>query len=596
MFGEMPDPREVESWGNSIPAAVWLLLEAELDDVQVLLEMKTPITDVRIDMVLVGTHPSTGTMSVVVIENKQWSWARPVPDSEMVYAPVSPGRPTLHPLTQAWGYRQVLLDFIPLLRTAEVFCLVNMHNAPDGELRSVQLTVQPLGETKKMYPWTRMYGKDRRDEFKRLLKKVICSREAVRHAQELLEAPIRPTEDLMSLVAESIHHRPVFPLLDEQREAYDYVKARVTASRRGGHKEIVLIVGGPGTGKSVIAVELLGLLSRSGVHAVHATGSRSFTTTLREMVGGRTERPYRIFSYFNSFTQANENELEVLIADEAHRLRMGRRTSRHQNDAELIQGQLRELVRAARVPVFLLDEHQVVRQGEVGSVALIKETAAQMGLGVHQIDLRHQFRCGGCPEYVRWVEQLLGLDPEFLSPQSWQPIDTFELYVARSPAALENFLRTKEEQGGTARIAAGFCWEWSEPRRGTLADDIVIGDWRRPWNLKAREAVNGIPPSDLWATDSGGFGQIGCIYTAQGFEYDYAGVIFGPDLIWTGQAWRPDPAANKDSAARNSENFDRLVRNTYRVLATRGMRGAVLHSTDQATIDMLVSLGVPVLE
>ena len=213
------------------------------------------------------------------------------------------------------------------------------------------------------------------------------------------------------------------------------------------------------------------------------------------------------------------------------------------------------------------------------------------------MDLDGQFRCGGSEIYVRWVEQLLGLRPG--GPQPWPGDDTFQLLLADSPEQMEDELRRKMDDRSTddryiARITAGFCWPWSKPRLdGTLVDDVVIGAWSRPWNLRSDKALNGIPPSSLWATDDAGFGQVGCIYTAQGFEYDYGGVIMGADLVWRDDHWEPSPAASRDPDLRNADNFDELVRNTYKVLLTRGLRGCIIYSVDEETRHMLAGLAIP---
>jgi len=145
-------------------------------------------------------------------------------------------------------------------------------------------------------------------------------------------------------------------------------------------------------------------------------------------------------------------------------------------------------------------------------------------------------------------------------------------------------------------MAAGFCWPWSDPRPdGSLVPDIVIGDWSRPWNLRGDRAVGGAPPSALWATDPAGFGQVGCVYTAQGFEYDWNGVIVGPDLVWRDGRWAAVRDANKDPNLRSrtavtDHEFERLVRNVYKVLLTRGMIGTIIYSADPETRELLRSL------
>ncbi|MDT0304261.1 DNA/RNA helicase domain-containing protein [Streptomonospora wellingtoniae] len=593
IFGESADSGEARSWRNSIPTVVERLTAAGLGGVQVLLEMSSPLTDIRMDMVLVGSRPGDGRMSVVLVENKQWSRVAPASDSELVRPGNSrTGMLKVHPVNQVWGYRQALLDFIPLLRDADVFCIVNMHNADRAVLNPITPSAQQLSEVGEMRGFARMYGHGEERFFERALREFLSAENADTYAQELIDAPVAPTEPLMSAVSSGVRNRSVFTLLDEQREAYDYVKSRVAKSKKSDHKEVVLIVGGPGTGKSVIALELLDWIGRNGHRAVHATGSKAFTVTLRTKADAKSSRTRQIYQYFNNFSGAAPNDLDAVIADEAHRLRSAGHRSNEQESP-----QVEELIRAARVPVFLLDEYQRVRPSEVGSVELITKTAEAMGIGVHTIDLRHQFRCGGSPEFLSWTERLLGLDDDGNPPEPWRPQSGFELHVASSPSAMEEYLRARLDEGYSSRIAAGFCWPWNKPRPdGTLIPDVVIGDWRHPWNAKSDHPLEGAPSSSLWATDDGGFDQVGCIYTAQGFEYDYAGVLIGPDLVWNGTGWAANRSANMDTSIKRAPDFDLLVRHTYRVLATRGLRGAVLYSTDPETNRFLTEdLGVPVL-
>jgi hypothetical protein len=354
-----------------------------------------------------------------------------------------------------------------------------------------------------------------------------------------------------------------------------------------------VISGGPGSGKSVIALSLMGELAKQGRTVLHATGSQSFTKTLRKVAGKGSPRIQKMFRYFNSFMEADRNGLDVLIADEAHRLRETSENRYTKAAQRTGRPQIDELISAARVPVFLLDEHQVVRPGELGSVDEISEYAAKLGLETVVIELKDQFRCGGSETYVKWVKGLLGLDGEELAPWTGDP--SFDVQLVESPAEMVAILETKRAAGFGARVTAGFCWPWSDPDDGRLVDDVVIGDWSRPWNVKGDRAVGSAPPSALWATDPGGFDQVGCIYTAQGFEYDWNGVIFGPDLVRRDGRWIVQRSASKDPALRSvsvvsDQELDQLLRNVYKVLLTRGMVGTLLYSTDDETQAYLRSL------
>lgn len=256
--------------------------------------------------------------------------------------------------------------------------------------------------------------------------------------------------------------------------------------------------------------------------------------------------------------------------------------------------QLDELISAARVPVFLLDEHQVVRPGELGSVHEIEAFATDLGLKVHKVSLDEQFRCGGSEAYVRWVLRLLDLAPG--GPIPWEGDDAFDVRLVGSPTEMEVFLRVRREAGFGARMTAGYCWSWSNPNPDrALVDDVRIGAWSRPWNVKGDRRVGGAPPAALWAFDPGGFEQIGCVYTAQGFEYDWNGVLIGPDLVRRNGVWVTVRDANKDPDFRSrasvpDEEFDRLIRHVYKVLLTRGMIGTLIHSVDAETQAFLKTL------
>jgi hypothetical protein len=209
------------------------------------------------------------------------------------------------------------------------------------------------------------------------------------------------------------------------------------------------------------------------------------------------------------------------------------------------------------------------------------------GLDVVEVHLGEQFRCGGSALYERWVLRLLGLENG--GPEVWNPDGRYEVRLADTPAEMEQRLRAHLAEGDGARIAAGYCWPWSDPRKdGSLVPDVVVGDWSRPWNVKGDRAVGGAPPASLWASDPAGFDQVGCVYTAQGFEYDWSGVILGPDLVWRSDRWVTVRGANRDPDFRSGkrvtdDEFHRLVLNVYKVLLTRGMKGTYVYSTDPET-------------
>ncbi|TCN30089.1 hypothetical protein EV644_13411 [Kribbella orskensis] len=592
LTGRRPAPAELRSWERSLPILAQDLIQAGLDNVEVLIEHHLPLTSKRADVVLAGRHPKTGAASYVVIELKQWSRAAAWQDDrELVLIDGYPNSPRLHPVAQVRGYCDYLSDFTKILdgQADAVTGAAYLHNA------IAESAVRDLFD----YPQDqrgRLFIGARRTEFIDFLRERLDPKvPGSPYADQLINSAVAPSKQLLAVAADEVQRREQFVLLAEQKLVHSMVLHKVERAWQADQKSIIIVTGGPGSGKSVIALSLFGELSRRGRSVLHATGSRSFTQTLRKVAGARQPRVQRMFKYFNQFMDAEPNDLDVLILDEAHRIR--ETSVDRYTPAQFRTGrpQIEELVAAARIPVFLLDEHQVVKPGELGTVADIERYAASVGLPapIH-INLDGQFRCGGSEEYVQWVMNLRGLaDGE---PTPWAGDPSFAVEIADTPEAMEAILRAKAAEGYGARIAAGYCWPWSDPRPDkTLVPDVQIGDWARPWNLKGDRKVGDAPPAALWATDSNGFDQVGCVYTAQGFEYDWSGVIIGPDLVWRDGRFTTVRNANKDPAFKNrktidDQTFDRLVRNTYKVLLTRGMVGTILYSPDPETRGVLHQL------
>lgn len=587
-------PAEQASWRSSLPVLARDLADAGLGRVEVLVEHTLPLTSKRADVILAGVHPKTRKPSYIVVELKQWSRATTFEDDpHLVDVAGMPGGPKLHPVAQVRGYCEYLADFLVALADQPdgLAGAAYLHNAHDP-LAVGDLEAYPMDTRGQLFT-----GADRGAWLDFLRSRLDGGVSGVASADHLLKSRVAPSKQLLAVAADEVRDREQFRLLDEQELAARLVHHEVRRARQSDHKRVVIVSGGPGSGKSVIALSLLGELAREQRTVLHATGSQSFTQTMRRVVGKGSTRTQKLFKYFNDFMTAEKNGLDVLILDEAHRIRQTSASRWTRAQDRTGKAQVDELLAAARVPVFLLDEHQVVRPGEMGSLHEITSHAEAAGFEVVHVNLDGQFRCGGSKVYLDWVLRLLGLQEGGPVPWAGDELSPFEVRVADSPEEMEAFLAEKRKEqdgrpGYRARMAAGYCWPWSDPVDGKLVPDVQIGSWARPWNAKGERRVGDAPPSPLWATEDGGFGQVGCVYTAQGFEYDWSGVILGPDLVWRDGRFTTVRSANKDPMFRSAKSvddmaFDRLVRNTYKVLLTRGMVGTVLYSTDEETREAL---------
>jgi DUF2075 family protein len=553
----------------------------------IILEYQLPLSAKRLDVMLTG-YDCQGHSQAVVIELKQWDAATESSIDGCVTTYLgSRERDVLHPSVQVGQYEQYLSDCHTVFSSNEVglSSCAFLHNL---EREKAGILLRPTFE-----PYLSRCPLFAGDDTKTLsdyIKRQVatgCNGEVLK---KVLDSKYRASKKLLDHVAEVVLEHPSFVLLDEQLVAYNAV---LTAAREGYHdkrKTAIVVKGGPGTGKSVIALQLMGALSKLGYNTQHATGSRAFTGNIRKLVGNRGSVQ---FKYFNSYGVAEPNEIDILVMDEAHRIRessANRFTPKTQRSA---LPQIDEVLRAAKVSVFFIDDRQVVRPGEVGSSALIGQAAVRANARIQEFELEAQFRCNGSDAFINWVDNTLGI--RRTANILWDRSDPFELLLVDTVEELEVMIQEKAAIGNTARLVAGFCWPWSNPNKdGSLVDDVVIGGWARPWNAKpdAGRLARGVPRADFWASDPGGLNQVGCVYTAQGFEFDYCGVIIGNDFRYAPETakWQGYREESYDSVVKRSgARYGELIAQTYRVLLTRGMKGCAIYCQDRATRSFLRS-------
>ncbi len=581
---------EVNAWQNSLRAMSSVVELADLLDHGIVVELQLPLSSRRLDCMITG-RDDTDAAKAVIVELKQWQAVGPSAIDECVTTFVGGReRDVLHPSRQVGNYQRYLQDVHTAFNDGSVglaACgyLHNMMFDADSELFAEH--------HRKLVERFPPFTGDQADDLAAFLIERLSAGEGTLVLDEVLKGRYRPHKRLLDHTARVIRREPAFVLLDEQQVAFNHILGRVRDREASTEQTTFLIRGGPGTGKSLIAVNLLAELSAGGFVTKHATGSKAFTQNLRKAVGHRAAAQ---FGYFNGFAEADPGTFDALICDEAHRIRESSNSRFTPRSRRSDVPQVEELMRVAKVSVFFIDDIQVVRPGEAGSSDLIREAAERLGIPVIEHELETYFRCGGSEAFVGWVENSLDLreTPYVL----WDPDEEFDFDVTDSPEQLETMIRDKAATGSTARLSAGFCWRWSDPLPdGMLVSDVQLGTWSMPWNARpdAGKLGRGIPKSDYWASDPAGIEQVGCVYTAQGFEYDYAGVIFGKDLVWRPRkGWVGQPEHSHDSVVRRAAKddparFTELVKHTYRVLLTRGLKGCYVYFEDEQTRDFVVS-------
>ena len=588
-YGRRVSPAELASWTNSLQHVKNLVVEFELTDNMVVLEYELPYCSQRIDCTVFGAG-ADDSPNVLVLELKQWSQAYESEVQGNVTTFLGGAeRMVAHPSAQARGYQEYLQDFVVAFReepqlglSSAVYC--HNYQRADG----VGLHSPAYADLLAACP---VFGKQDFDAVGSYLSDRVGNGEGEDVYRLFANSQIMPSKQLLDLVASMIQGQRAFTLLDEQIAANNAIVSCIRKATASSRKTVILVRGGPGTGKSVIALNAVGELAKHGKHVVHATGSKSFTTAVRKIAGSRGSK---LFQYFNSFLPARvaENSIDGLICDEAHRLRESSNSRFTRREHKSDMQQIDELIRAARVSAFFIDDAQVVRGGEIGNSQLIREHAAEYDAQIYEFELTSQFRCGGSDDYLEWIDRMLGLDDS--SPLvPFRNSERMRFEIVSSAVELRDIIETKNrEKQNSARLVAGFCWPWSDPNEdGTLPSDVVIGDFAMPWEARDKgRLAPGIPKWFEWASKPGGVNQVGCIYTAQGFEFDYIGVIVGPDLTYDpdSETWGGHPEASCDPyLSRSGGDFTQYVKNIYRVLLTRGMKGCFVYFIDRDTEEYL---------
>lgn len=579
-----PSPGEINSWRNSLKAISIVFQHADLMDHGVILEYQLPLSSCRLDCLIAG-RDSEKRDNAIIIELKQWEKCADADgENEVLTWLGGAEREVLHPSAQVGRYKMYLEDghtafyqgSSPVILNACTY--LHNYNFCGGDV----LLSKKFGFVLDKYP---VFSADDVDPLRDYLVEKLERGEGIDVLRKIEGGQYRPSKKLMDHVANIIKGKPEFVLLDEQLVVYDKVIACAKKSFHDKKKTFIIIKGGPGTGKSVIAINLLADLLSKGYNAHYATGSRAFTGTLRKKIGSRGAIQ---FKYFNSYTDAEHDAVDVLVCDESHRLRKESHNRFTPKSKRSGLPQIQELLNASRVGVYFIDQDQVVRPDEVGSVSHIKDFAEKNDCNIYEYELEAQFRCSGSDAYVNWINNTLGI--RRTANSIWSGEEAFDFRIFNSPEDLETEIRHKSTQGYSARMTAGFCWEWSKDLNAdrTLKHDVIIGDFRRPWNARPEAArlAKGIPKATFWASDPGGINQIGCVYTAQGFEFDYVGVIIGNDLMYDldKQKWEGFPENSGDTVVRRSKDkFLDLVKNTYRVLLSRGLKGCYVYFMDKDT-------------
>ncbi|QXI27848.1 DUF2075 domain-containing protein [Pseudomonas vanderleydeniana] len=577
--GRIVAAAEMNAWKNSLGAMSRVLRDEEIpNDIGVAIELHIPQTSKRIDITLTGLDAS-GKQNVVLVELKQWAEASATSKDAIVKTLLGRKiRETVHPSYQAWSYASLLEGFNEAVYSGgiQVHACAYLHNYTpddviDGPHYQAYISKAPLF----------MKGRDELARMRAFIKQHIAKGDEKSVLHELMASPIRPSKALADSLVKLLKKQAEFVLIDDQKEIHENCMA-AAAGASTERPKVVIIEGGPGTGKSVVALNLLVNLTSRGLVGKYVSKNSAPRQVYESKLTGALPRSHfsQLFTGSGSFMESPTSAFDFLVVDEAHRL-----TEKSDLYGQKGDNQIKELINAANCTIFFIDEDQRVTLKDIGNREAIRAFAKTRGAEVEEYVLTSQFRCSGSDGYLAWLDNALQV-----RETANRHLDTeeYEFKVFDTPQAMHAAIQSKNGNN-KARVVAGYCWPWNSKKRAS-DDDIVIGEhYRRQWNLEEDEK--------RWIIAQNSVEQVGCIHTCQGLEVDYIGVIIGPDLIIRGGnvVTVPEQRDKNDRSVYGYKKLmkaepekirqllDLIIKNTYRTLMTRGMKGCYLYCTDEET-------------
>lgn len=579
-LGEETEKNEFLSWNKSLGFMKDVIDTHSIpDDAGIALEYNIPVTNNRIDFIITGTDEND-TSQVVVIELKQWSYAQKTNMDGVVRTHFEDGvKEISHPSYQAFTYCMLLQDYTKAVQEHQVRlkACAYLHNCTDG----LDLRDAFYSKYTKHVP---VFCKDDKYKLREFIEKYVRKGDRAKGLFVIEDSEIRPSKNLMDSVTSMMKGNPEFRMIDTQKVAFEKILNALKKYEQTKQKQVVIVEGGPGTGKSVIAVNLLYKVLTDRKMAAYVTKNRQPRSVFyRKLVDGGmgAKNVNALFKSSTAFANIMENQFDMLIVDEAHRLN---KMSTYGTNS---LNQVKEIIEAAKVSVFFIDENQRVDIKDIGSKNEIYKWASVYNCDVDDtVKLVSQFRCGGSDDYMRWIDQLLEIND---TRQKYLSQTSYHIKVCDTPGEVLREIKQKNRRNNKSRCVAGYCWDWPrEERSNPNYNSIVISEhnFKAQWNLSN---------DDTWSISKGSVSQIGCIHTCQGLEFDYVGVIIGPDILYQDGRIKVDPSKRasddftikgyKEMMKKDPEGTKKLIsqiiKNTYRILMSRGMKGCYLYVMDE---------------
>lgn len=575
--GHSTGPSEITSWQNSLQYMERVLADEDIpDDSGVAIEYHIPQSSKRIDFIITGKNGADEDTAILV-ELKQWQHAEITTKDGVVTTRFKHGeKETAHPSYQAWSYKCLLEDYNQTVQEEAIKLVpcAYLHNYEQDDV----ITNDFYSAYTSQAP---VFLKSDAIKLREFIKLHVKYGDTDQVMYRIDHGKIKPSKNLADQLASMLKGNDEFVLIDDQKIAYE-TALELAQKSSDEIKHVLIVEGGPGTGKSVLAINLLVELTKRELVAQYVTRNSAPREVYKAKLTGSFSRSRidNMFSGSGSFHSLPVNTFDCLIVDEAHRL--NEKSGMFQN---LGENQVKEIIASSKLSIFFVDEDQKVTLKDIGDKDEIRFWAKRLGAEVTELQLESQFRCNGSDGYLAWLDNALQIRDT--ANETLEDID-YDFRVIDSPQELHDLIKEKNKAKNKARLLAGYCWKWVSKREPELRD-IVIGDYEATWNLN--------DDGQGWIAKPNSVTEVGCIHTSQGLELDYVGVIIGPDLVVrdgnvitdVSQRASSDKSVSgwKKLTQEDPEEIhvrcDAIIKNTYRTLMTRGQKGCYVYCTDPET-------------
>ena len=577
-----PSENEIRSWMNSLQQMYLVLNASKIpSDASIAIEYRIPNSNKRVDFIVAG-QDGKGKDSAIIIELKQWDKVKLADGDALVETYVAgANRVVTHPSYQAWAYVSLIEDYNESVRKYQINLqpCAYLHNYDLNKEKNI------LDDRYKYYidkapVFTKRDIKNLGEFISRFIKK--GNPDVMYHIEH---GKIVPSKSLQDNMTSLLKGNKEFTLIDEQKVIYENILN--IASGNYAKKQVCIIHGGPGTGKTVLAINLLVDILNKDKNTLYITKNSAVRNVYKKkLTDGKYKKAYvdNLFKGSGSFVDLEDDVFDCLIVDEAHRL--NEKSGMFSNQGE---NQIKEIIQSSKMSVFFVDDNQIVTMKDIGSTEEIKKWCKYFGATVYEDTMYSQFRCNGSDSYLSWIDNVLEINTKGITE-----IDgDYDIRVFDTPEEVRDIIFEKNKVNNKARLLSGYCWNWiKEGKNKTDVHDIKIGDFEMSWNLGN---------SETWAIDETSVNEIGCIHTCQGLEFDYVGVIIGDDMRYDGEHIVTDfnKRASTDQSIKGIKKLykedkeyalqkaEKIIKNTYRTLMTRGQKGCYIYCTDKKLSEYL---------